>query len=327
MKLGFSGLKFFPLSGLPNRIKSKREHAQESAATEVLMEIRSFLGVTNEMVYLVGLPIVFALIAIEVLVMALKGVRYYKWDDTLGTLGMLAGNVAMGAVTKSLFFGCMVFTYQYRLIDLQAALPSWLLCLVALFLIDVMFYIWHRASHRVRFLWAIHLSHHASQEMNFAVAFRQPVLAPLFKIPFFSFLPILGLDPTIIVVVGTISTLWGVVGHTQIVPKLGIAEWFLNTPSAHRVHHGTNRQYVDKNYANMFIFIDRLLGTYEPEVEPVRYGLITQANTNNPISLTSMEWRNIWKDLKTAGSLQEVICYVCGPPGWKPRYQACAPSA
>ncbi len=282
------------------------------------MEIHSFLGLTNEMAYLVGLPIVFALIAIEVLVMALKGVRYYKWDDTLGTLGMLAGNVAMGAVTKSLFFGCMVFTYQYRLFDLQAELEPWLLCLVALFLIDLMFYIWHRASHRVRFLWAIHLSHHSSQEMNFAVAFRQPVLAPLFKIPFFCFLPILGLDPTIIVVVGTISTLWGVVGHTQIVPKLGIVEWFLNTPSAHRVHHGINRQYVDRNYANMFIFIDRLLGTYEPEVEPVRYGLITQANTNNPINLTRMEWVNIWQDIKTARSLREMVCYVCGPPGWTP---------
>ena len=275
------------------------------------MEIHSFLGVTNEMVYLVGLPVVFALIAIEVLVMAVKRVRYYKRDDTLGTLGMLAGNLAMGAVTKSLFFACMVWTYQFRLFDLQAALPPWLLCLVALFLIDLMFYIWHRASHRVRFLWAIHLSHHSSQELNFAVAFRQPVLAPLFKIPFFSFLPILGLDPTIIVVVGTISTLWGVVGHTQIVPKLGIAEWFLNTPSAHRVHHGINRQYVDKNYANMFIFIDRLLGTYEPEVEPVTYGLITQANTNNPITLTTMEWANIWQDLKTARSLREVVCYVC----------------
>ena len=282
------------------------------------MEIHSFLGVTNEMVYLVGLPVVFALIAIEVLVMAVKRVRYYKLDDTLGTLGMLAGNLAMGAVTKSLFFACMVWTYQFRLFDLQADLPPWLLCLVALFLIDLMFYIWHRASHRVRFLWAIHLSHHSSQELNFAVAFRQPVLAPLFKIPFFSFLPFLGLDPTIIVVVGTISTLWGVVGHTQIVPKLGIAEWFLNTPSAHRVHHGINRQYVDKNYANMFIFIDRLLGTYEPEVEPVTYGLITQANTNNPLTLTTMEWANIWQDLMTARSLGEVVCYVCGPPGWKP---------
>ena len=294
--------------------------AYDLLATEVMIETRSFLGLSNEMVYLVGIPIVFALIAIEVLVMTFKHVRYYKWDDTLGTLGMLAGNVAMGAATKSLFFGCMVWTYQYRLLDLQATLPPWLLCLVALFLIDLMFYLWHRASHRVRFLWAIHLSHHSSHEMNFSVAFRQPVLAPLFKIPFFALLPILGLDPTIIVVVGTISTLWGVVGHTQIIPKLGIAEWFLNTPSAHRVHHGINPQYVDKNYANMFICIDRLLGTYEPEVEPVRYGLISQANTQNPVSLTSMEWEKIGRDLKTARSLREAVCYVCGPPGWKPHY-------
>ena len=283
------------------------------------METRSFLGVTNEMVYLIGLPMVFALIAIEVLVMALKGARYYQSDDTLGTLGMLAGNAVMGAATKSLFFGCLAFAYQYRIFDLHTALPPWLLCLVALFLIDLMFYIWHRASHRVRFLWAIHLSHHSSEEMNFAVAFRQPVLAPLFKIPFFAVLPVLGLDPTIIVVVGTVSTLWGVVGHTQIVPKLGMVEWFLNTPSAHRVHHGINPQYVDKNYANMFIFIDRLLGTYEPEVEPVKYGLITQANTNNPIALTTLEWKNIWRDLKTARSSHEMVCYLCGPPGWKPR--------
>lgn len=283
------------------------------------MEIRRFLGITNEMVYLVGLPVVFALIGIEALVMVLKRVRYYRWDDTLGTVGMLAGNIAMGAATKSLFFGCMVFTYQYRVFDLHAILPPWLLFFVALFLLDLMFYVWHRASHRVRFLWAIHLSHHSSEEMNFAVAFRQPVLAPLFKIPFFSVLPILGLDPTIIVVVGTISTLWGVVGHTQIVPKLGIAEWFLNTPSAHRVHHGINRQYVDKNYANMFIFIDRLLGTYQPEMEPVRFGLITQANTHSPITLTSMEWVKIWRDLKTARSFGEMVLYVCGPPGWRPR--------
>jgi sterol desaturase/sphingolipid hydroxylase (fatty acid hydroxylase superfamily) len=126
--------------------------------TFVLMETSSFLGLTNEMVYLVGIPIVFALIAIEVFVMSIKHARYYNWDDTLGTLGMLAGNVAVGVATKSLFFGCMLWTYQYRLFDLQAALSPWLLCIVALFLIDLMFYIWHRASHRVRFLWAIHLS-------------------------------------------------------------------------------------------------------------------------------------------------------------------------
>lgn len=283
------------------------------------MEIGSFLGMTNESVLLISVPIVFVLIGVEVLVGSLKHVQYFKRDDMLGTLGMLVGNVAMIGATKGLFFGAMLYVYQFRIFSLSDLLPPWMLFLAALFLIDLAFYVWHRANHEVRFLWAIHLSHHSSEEMNFTVAFRQPVLGPLFKIPFFAVLPIVGLDPTIIVVVGTISTFWGVIGHTQIIPKLGIVEWFLNTPSAHRVHHGINPQYIDKNYANMFIFIDRLLGTYEPEEEPVRYGLVTQAGTNNPVTLTVMEWKNIWRDLKTARSLGEAFCYVCAPPGWKPK--------
>ncbi len=283
------------------------------------MEIGSFLGLTNETVLAVSVPIVFALIAVEALVGSLQHVQYFKLKDCLGTLGMLSGNVVMIGLTQSLLFGSMIFFYQYRLFTLNEMLPPWALFLVALFVIDLAFYVWHRANHEVRFLWALHLCHHSSEEMNFTVAFRQPVLAPLFKIPFFAMLPILGLDPSIIVVVGTISTFWGVVGHTQIIPKLGILEWFLNTPSAHRVHHGINPQYIDKNYANVFIFIDRLLGTYEPEVEPVRYGLVTQAGTNNPVTLTLMEWKKIWADLKTARSFGEAFWYVCGPPGWRPK--------
>ena len=290
------------------------------------MEIGSFLGMTSEKVLAVSVPVVFALIALEALVGSLQHVRYFKLSDCLGTLGMLAGNVIMIGLTQSLFFGSLMFAYQYRFVTLNDLLPAWALFLIALFLIDVLFYVWHRANHRVRFLWALHLCHHSSEEMNFTVAFRQPVLAPLFKIPFFAFLPIVGLDPSIIVVVGTISTFWGVIGHTQIIPKLGILEWFLNTPSAHRAHHGINPQYIDKNYANVFIFIDRLLGTYEPEVEPVRYGLVTQVNTNNPVTLTLLEWKKIWADLKTARSVGEAIWFVCGPPGWRPKDLMAAPA-
>lgn len=282
------------------------------------MELGSFLGLTNETVLFVSVPIVFALIAVEALVGSLQHVQYFKLNDCLGTLGMLTGNVIMIGLTQSLLVGSMFFFYQYRFFTLNDMLPPWAVFLVALFVIDLAFYVWHRASHEVRFLWAIHLCHHSSEEMNFTVAFRQAVFAPLFKIPFFGFLPILGLDPSVIVVVGAISTFWGVIGHTQIVPKLGILEWFLNTPSAHRVHHGINPQYIDKNYANVFIFIDRILGTYEPEVEPVRYGLVTQAGTNNPVTLTLMEWKKIWADLKTARSFREAFWYVCGPPGWRP---------
>lgn len=282
------------------------------------MEIGSYLGLTSETVLFISVPIVLALIAIEVLVGSLKQVEYFKRDDMLGTLGMLLGNQIVAAATKSLAFGSLLFAYQYRIFELSEMLPPWLLLLATFFIIDLAFYVWHRASHEVRFLWASHLCHHSSEEMNFTVAFRQPVLAPLLKIPFFALLPIIGLDPTIIVVVGTISTFWGVIGHTQIIPKLGVIEWFLNTPSAHRVHHGINPQYIDKNYANMFIFIDRIFGTYEPEEEPVRYGLVTQAKTNNPITLTLMEYRKIWADLKTARSLGEAFWYVFGPPGWRP---------
>ena len=283
------------------------------------MEIGSFLGLTSETVLLFSVPLVLVLIAAEVVVGSFKHVEYFKRDDMLGTLGMLIGNQVMAAATKGLTFAALLFAYQYRVFTLSDVLPPWVIFLVALFLIDLAFYVWHRANHEVRFLWAIHLCHHSSEEMNFTVAFRQPVLAPLFKIPFFAILPLVGLDPTVIVVVGTMSTFWGVVGHTQIIPKLGFVEWFMNTPSAHRVHHGINPQYIDKNYANVFIFIDRLLGTYEPEVEPVRYGLVTPAGTNNPITLTLMEWKNIWRDLKTARSFSEAFCYVCAPPGWKPK--------
>ena len=126
------------------------------------------------------------------------------------------------------------------------------------------FYIYHRISHRSRFLWAIHMSHHSSQEMNFAVSFRQAWLGPISKIPFFITLPLIGLDPTIIAVAGVISTLWGVFGHTKAIGKSPI-EWIFNTPSHHRVHHGANKQYIDKNYGNLLIIWDRFFGTFEPE--------------------------------------------------------------
>jgi len=106
--------------------------------------------------------------------------------------------------------------------------------------------------------------------------------------------------------------------HTRVVPKLGLLEGILATPSAHRVHHGSNPEYIDKNYANMFIFIDRIFGTYEPENNEVKYGLTKNLKTFNPFTITIAEWKKIWADLKTARSLAEVFGYVFGPPGWQP---------
>jgi len=127
-------------------------------------------------------------------------------------------------------------------------------------------------------------------------------------------LPLLGFDPTIIAVAGVISTLWGIVGHTQVIGKLGPLEWIFNTPSHHRVHHGSNKQYIDKNYGNLLIIWDRMFGTFEPEQEEVKFGLVNNVNTFNPVKVTFMAWVSMINELKQKNSLSEVIKVIFGPP-------------
>ena len=130
-------------------------------------------------------------------------------------------------------------------------------------------------------------------------------------------LPLIGFDPTIVAVAGVVSTLWGIFGHTQIIGKLGPLELIFNTPSHHRVHHGSNKQYIDKNYGNLLIIWDRMFGTFEPENEPVKFGLVRNVNTFNPTKITFMGWTDIFNSIKNASSFNEVIYYLFGPPKTK----------
>jgi sterol desaturase/sphingolipid hydroxylase (fatty acid hydroxylase superfamily) len=206
------------------------------------------------------------------------------------------------------------YLYQFRLFDLIEIIPLWLMWGLTFVLIDLVFYIYHRMSHRIRFLWAIHLSHHSSEEMNFAVSFRQAWFGPISKVPFFMVLPLIGLDPTIIAVAGVISTLWGIIGHTQIIGKLGPIEWFFNTPSHHRVHHGSNKQYIDKNYGNLLIIWDRLFGTFEAEKESVSFGLVKNVNTFNPMKITFMIWSDMYHEIKNSKNFSHALKLFFGPP-------------
>ena len=270
-------------------------------------------------VYAIGLPIILAMILVETLISGLNKKSLYKNKDTLCTSGLLLGNILMGFAIKGATLGLHIFLYQFRIFDLINEIPLWAMWLMTFILIDFVFYIYHRFSHRVRFLWAIHMSHHSSEEMNFAVSMRQAWLGPISKIPFFIVLPLLGLDPTIIAVAGVISTLWGVVGHTQIVGKLGPLEWILNTPSHHRVHHGANAEYIDKNYGNLLIIWDRMFGTFEPEKAKVKYGLVNNVNTFNPMKITFMGWQSMMSDIKKAKNYKEVFSTIFGPPNTRNR--------
>jgi len=269
---------------------------------------------TVSQIYAIGAPIVLAMIFAEVLISNWQNKTYYKQEDSLCTVGLLTGNIAIAFAVKGFALALHFYLYEFRLFDLSAIIPLWGMWLLTFVLIDFVFYIYHRMSHRMRFLWAIHMSHHSSEEMNFAVSFRQAWFGPISKIPFFISLPLIGLDPTIIAVAGVMSTLWGIVGHTQIVGKLGPLEWVFNTPSHHRVHHGSNKQYIDKNYGNLLIIWDRMFGTFEPEREQVQFGLVNNVNTYNPVKITFMAWSSIWQDMKQSNSMNQILRAFFGPP-------------
>ena len=268
-------------------------------------------------VYIIGLPIIFMLMMAEATVSQYQNKKYYKNKDTLCTSGLVVGNILMSLTIKGASLALHFYLYQFRIFDISNSIPVWLLWVLTFVLIDFVFYIYHRCSHKIRFLWAIHMSHHSSEEMNFGVSLRQAWLGPVSKIPFFAILPLIGFDPTVIAVAGVISTLWGVVGHTQMVGKLGPLEWILNTPSHHRVHHGSNPEYIDKNYGNLLIIWDRLFGTFEPEKAKVTYGLVNNVNTFNPIKITLMDWQAMLREIKEKEKVSEKIKIFFGAPQTK----------
>ena len=165
----------------------------------------------------------------------------------------------------------------------------------------------------------MHMNHHSSEEMNFVVSLRQAWFAPFAKVIFFMPLPLIGFDPLITVVVGIASTFWGVIGHTQWINKLGPLEYIFVTPSHHRVHHGSNDQYIDKNFGNLLIIWDKFFGTFEPEREKVVYGIKDNVKTFNPIKITFMLWIKMYKDSKSAVGLKEKFLSFFGTLEWKPK--------
>ena len=269
-------------------------------------------------IYAYGVPIVLLLIVAEVIYSTVNGLGLYKFRDTLAGLGLLIGNFMVGLLTKSSIFFLYVYLYQFKFITVNELLPTWAVWIVTFVMIDFVYYWYHRFSHRVRFMWAVHMNHHSSEEMNFTVSLRQAWFGPITKVPFFIVMPLIGFDPIITAVAGVASTLWGVIGHTQWIRRLGVLEYILVTPSSHRVHHGSNECYIDKNYGNLLIVWDRLFGTFAEEIEPVRFGIRENVKTFNPIKITFMFWQQMVSDFKNSKNQKERLLSFFGKPEWKP---------
>lgn len=233
-----------------------------------------------------------------------RGEDWYGGADTLANLAMGLGNMAAAAAARTVTFGALYWVYQYALFDIPyAALWAWPLLIVAE---DFCYYWFHRAHHEVRFMWAAHVNHHSSQRFNLAVALRQPWTTPLTGFVFWLPLALLGFHPLMILTAQGISLLYQFFIHTQAVHRLGPLEWVFNTPSHHRVHHGANREYLDRNYGGILIVWDRLFGTFEPERAPVRFGLVNNIDTYNPLRIAFHEWAAVFRELRAARSLTDV---------------------
>ena len=240
--------------------------------------------------------------------------RGYELRDTAASLAMGLGSVAIGLVGKGAELALFRAAYEFRLFDLGTG--AWVFA-AALVADDFCYYWFHRVHHEVRVLWAAHVNHHSSRHFNLSTALRQPwttFARPLFHLP----LPLLGFDPLLAMTVHSLNLIYQFWIHTELVGRLGPLEWVLNTPSHHRVHHGRNVRYLDRNHGGILIVWDRLFGTFEPESERVDYGLTRNLASFDPLRIAFHEWAALARDLRGARDWREALRFALRPPGWRP---------
>ncbi len=238
----------------------------------------------------------------------------YDWTDTLSNASLALMHQLADALAWLALIGVFWWVHRHRLFDWSNS--AW--TLAALFLAQDFCYYWfHRASHRVRWLWASHVTHHSSERLNLSTAFRQSVTYPISGMWLF-WLPLawLGFDPGQIIAVVAINLGFQFFVHTQAVGRLGWLEWVFNTPSHHRVHHARNPAYIDRNYAGVLIVWDRCFGSYVDEHpgDPCEYGIVRQIHSLNPLVLTFHEWRAMFADFLRAPTPRQGLAQLFGPP-------------
>ena len=238
----------------------------------------------------------------------------YTVRDTAASLSMGLGYVALNLGWSLLYLAAYEGVQDLTPLHMDAG-ASWLAAIGVFVGWDFLYYWEHRADHRVRILWASHINHHSSRRFNFSTALRQPWTG-IGNLPFGLPLVLLGFSPAAVFTAQSANLLYQFWIHTERIDKLWRpVELVMNTPSHHRVHHGSNRRYLDRNFAGVFIVWDRLFHTFTPETEPVVYGLTVNIDTYNPLRVAFHEYAAIGRDLRTVSSLKDRYAVLFGSPG------------
>ncbi|AOY93750.1 fatty acid hydroxylase [Cupriavidus sp. USMAA2-4] len=247
-----------------------------------------------------------------------RGGKPFDWSEAWLSLADLAGRKLLALLPLSLATPVFHFAWEHRFytVPLDSALTVLLLFLGQ----EFCYYWYHRASHRVRFFWATHAVHHSPNQLSLSSAFRLGWTGKLSGTAvFFTPLVLLGVRPEVVLATVSLNLMYQFWLHNTWIPRLGWFEYVFNTPSAHRVHHASNVDYLDANYGGVLIVFDRLFGTYVEERadEPCRYGLVTPSHTRNPLRNQFEHWISLARDMAAAGNPWDALRYVLMPPGWR----------
>ena len=196
-------------------------------------------------------PVYIVAIVLELFISNIRAKKVYSFRGVLENTYLSAMNMGLDIVIRGAALLCLDLTFNYRLINWTEGAVYWFVLLIAE---DFIYYWLHRIDHQCRLFWAVHVTHHSSEEFNLTVGFRSSVFQPLYRFIYFMPLALLGFKGIDIFLMYSITQLYGLLIHTQLVQKLGFLEWFLVTPPHHRVHHGSNFRYIDRNFGMVFIF-------------------------------------------------------------------------
>ncbi|HTQ29106.1 MAG TPA: sterol desaturase family protein [Puia sp.] len=263
-----------------------------------------------------AIPGFLILLILEAIFSAYEKKDLYQTKDTWSSLALGIGNVLTGLISKAMIFAAFMFLYRFRIFTLDAS--HWWVWVLAFFADDLSYYWFHRVSHHVNWFWASHVVHHSSQKYNLAAALRQTWTGNLTgSFLFWLWMPLLGFHPVLVLTMQSISLIYQFWIHTEVIHKLPApVEFVFNTPSHHRVHHGVDLKYLDKNHGGILIIWDRIFGSFQPENERPVYGLTKNIGSFNPFTVAFKTWSQLFKKAFHSGSLKNGLNYFLKPPGW-----------
>jgi alkylglycerol monooxygenase len=267
-------------------------------------------------IYSIIAPIALVLLVLEMLYCIFKKNGIYTFQESFTNLSTGMGNQVVNLVVMAVVFSLYEPLYQWAPYKFENSLINMLILLV---LVDFIFYWVHRFGHEINILWAAHSPHHSGEEMNLALALRASVTMRLASFFFFWPLALIGFSPAMIYAASGIQLILAFWHHTKLIGKMGWFEKYFNSPSHHRVHHGTNAKYLDKNYGEIFIIWDKMFGTFQAEEEEVNYGILRQPKSWNPLIINFHFWGLLFQDFRETKSYWDKIRLWFMPLGWRPK--------